>query len=306
MLACHRTISHPIRSGFVLLLTVVMLALLAAALSQLVFLSGSTAVITARRNADLDHRLAVDSAIALVGRQMTAEPRWLAQLQRDGVVRETFNVGPCTVRVTVRDDGGKFNVGAFTQPPDRRLLETKLRRLERVMRLPPMKIRLQPQIATDRKQPDAYRWYDQLFDRPQAHHIFALSDNTLTSSRPRWSDIVTVFGDGRLDLKRADNAVIGVMLGDLVPGIERQIPIPRARNASSAQDLLGDVLADVDERTRSALLRRVTWNTGRYAMGIRTAMQTPGVSESDVRRWYVVATLGQGDPEILYRGRIEW
>ena len=50
----------------------------------------------------------------------------------------------------------------------------------------------------------------------------------------------------------------------------------------------------------------MTWDAGRYALNIRTSIRTDDTRESDIRRWYVVATLGGSGPQIHYRGKIEW
>ena len=294
----------PGQPGFALLLTVLLLSLLAAVLAQFTLASGVTTIVAARRNGQLIHRLAVDSAIALANLELSRDGDWARQLDRQPVVASALDVGACHVELHVRDDGAKFDVAAFAQKQQKRLLETKLQSLERALHLPRLRIRLQPIDTPEASTYRRYVWFDQLFDAPYAHRIFTVTDTT--AHPPRWSDAVTLFGDGRLDLRRAESEVIDAMLGDLVPGLGRQLPPIAQRNARNARDLLTDVLADLDERTANTLLARVSWDVGRYALGLRTAIRTDDGRESDVRRWYVVATLGQTKPTVHYRGLIRW
>ncbi len=293
--------------AFVLLLTLLLIALLMAGLSQLVFVSGTTAVVDGRHNADLTHRLAVESAIALAHQELGNKDTWVAQLDRAPEVRHAFDLSACHVELRIRDDGAKLPIAAFADPTRKgpnRLLEDKLRQLERRLRLPRLRIRLQPRLASEREQIRAYVWFDQLFERPEGHRILAVTDTERQGAC--WSDALTLFGDGRLDLRRAKPEVIDVALGDLVPGAGRRVPPVSNRQADNAQDLLRNVLANTTERTRNELLRRVTWDAGRYALNIRTSIRTDDTRESDIRRWYVVATLGGSGPQIHYRGKIEW
>ena len=294
----------PAQPGFALLLTVLLLSLLAAVLARFTLASGVTTIVAARHNGQLIHRLAVDSAIALANRELSRDGNWARQLDRQSVVAFALDVGPCYVELRLRDDGAKFDVAAFAQERQQRSLETKLKTLERALRLPRLRARLQPIDSSASSSLRRYVWFDQLFDAPYAHRIFTVTDTA--RHPPRWSDAVTLFGDGRLDLRRAESEVIDTMLGDLVPGLGRQLPPVAQRNARNARGLLTDVLADLDERTAKALLARVTWDVGRYALGLRTAIRSRDGRESDVRRWYVVATLGQTEPIVHYRGLIRW
>lgn len=109
----------PGRPGFALLLTVLLLALLAAVLAQFTLASGVTTLVTARRNGELIHRLAVDSAITLANLELGRDADWARQLDRQRELETALDVGPCHIVLRVRDDGAKFDVAAFAQERQR-------------------------------------------------------------------------------------------------------------------------------------------------------------------------------------------
>ena len=205
------------------------------------------------------------------------------------------------VTCTLRDDGAKFNPLLFQEAYDRRKLERKLTLLASGRALPRAEVDLRPiLVPTPATAPGPlYRWFDQLLADAEVGAIFNWDDNVAHESRQRvWSDDVTFWGDGRIDLRRANVDVLEAMLEDIGPGLAKLLlaPAPADRSANALQA----ALVPIDAEIRQRVAARLTYDAMRYAITIDTA------AGGDHRRWYVVARIDSGEVDILHRSQLTW
>lgn len=297
--------ADPINSGsrraMALILTVLVITILLVTAAQLATLSSTRALVVERRTNSLQHQLAVDSTIELVANLLARDKVLPQKLDRDKQVEVPLQLGQCKICVTVQDDGAKFNVLPFTDERSAPLLRRKLQDLERQMRLPKAEIDPRPVLiskatgqAPDGRQllPASYLTFDQLFKGIPAPAVFRWDPPEHHSPKaPVWSDYVSLFGDGRLDLKRADPRLAELAVRDLQAGWSP---------SNSKATTLDETVGGLDATVRPAVAARLGYGLDRYALTIQTAVGT------DVRRWYVVATMKQGAAKVLHRQQITW
>lgn len=291
------------RRSFALLLSLLLIGLVMAITAELVTATSTASVVSARRARTLAHDLAVDGAMLVLADRLGDDENnpWIAALDANGVVtRIDFAIGEVVVTCAVRDDGARFNPLQFQDDPQRPRLERKLALLATKLSLPPARVELRP-IVTERARPAAvrYRSYDQLLDDLEPESIFRW-DERVDSERGKlaWSDVVTLWGDGRIDLWRANEPVLEAVLEDIRPGLGRAMLA--TRSVKPSQDLLAAALTRVDAEIRQEVAARVTYDARRYALRIDTTIH------ADRRRWFIVATIHEGRVKVLHRSQLTW
>lgn len=282
---------HTIRPAFALLLTLLTTVLLASIVSQLVVTTATESVRAARLAHTLAHELAADSTVRVTAAALRQDASIPVSLDRDGIFEMRFEVGIVATRVRIADDAAKLDVRALT---NERHLVRKLNSLARRAGLPQAQVRLRP-IGADRN--DEYRpyiWFDQLLEVDEPDVLFATDGD---DCRRVWSDLLTCFGDDRVNVRRAPRAVLEVLFEDIDPSLIDRIV--RARGREGSVDL-GTLLEDVNQDTRSRIGALATWNSDHYALTIRTTIN------ADSRRWYVVATIADDQVHVHHGGPIRW
>ncbi len=281
------------RRSIALILTLLLVTLLATTTAQLATATSVESIVVARQHNGLQHTLAVDSAMRLIERLVVDDASISRDLDAVGSHALDLAVGTCDVRVRVTDDGAKFDVNAFADDGSERQLKRKLRRLARSVRMPMPELDIRPVVdeeALDRRIP----WFDQLFDHVQPTEVFRWDD---TSVDAVWSDVISCFGSGRVDLRRASLPVLSAMLDDLDRGLARRLLQDRNRNSDSKTST---VLADLAPGIQSEVQSRIGYDLQRYALSITTSIG------GDTRRWYVVATINESGTDIHHRGQLQW
>lgn len=289
----------PSRRGVVLLLTLLLLAILAAAAAELALLSSIDATTSFREGNDLQHRLAVDSVLEWMAAESAEDDRLNRELDRTGSVQRSWQLGDCHILCRIADDGAKLDVRAL---PDERTLSRRLRACMTQVDLPRCRIRPRPAEDASGNEAD-YLWFDQLFDELPAAALFGAGTVTAGppgAEGPVWSDVVTVFGQGRIDLRRTPAEVLEIALGDIDRGLGRKLCAARDRLSGSESSPLAAALATLDGSVRQQAAARLAYDLHRYALTIETAIG------ADRRRWFVVATIVEGKHSVHYRGAIRW
>lgn len=292
------------RGGFALLMSMLLITLLLAVTAELVSVTSVEAISSARRNRTCAHELAVDSALLVLAEQLSAENTQgsplIRQLDQAGVACMSFPIGPVAVRCTLRDDAAKLSPLPFQRPDQQQKLTRKLTTLAGRRALPPVKVALKP-VVRDSSSPagPVYHWYDQVLSDVQPGAVFRWNEGAdIKGQMPVWSDVLTFWGDGRIDLRRVDADVLEATLEDIRPGLGRLMLA--ARPADRSLSFLQSALARVHAEIRQQVAARVTYNTRRYAIRMDTAV------DADLRRWYVVATIAGGELSVLHRSQVTW
>jgi hypothetical protein len=296
--------STPRERGFALVATLLLLTLLIAVAAQLATTASVESVTSARRHRTLIHELAVDSALLLLRERLTTAndetQQWVRDLDRFGFAVTDFAVGPATVRCVLRDDGAKLNPILFQRADEQNVLTRKLTQLANGRALPGARVALKPLIVDSPSQGGArYRWYDQLLAGVEPGTFFRWSENpTEHDASPVWSDVVTFWGDGRLDLRRVNTDVLEAALEDIQPGLAKVLlnAGPTDRSVNYLQTALIDVPAEI----RTAVANRITFDARRYAVRMETAV------EADRRQWYVVLQVDADRCKVLHRSQLTW
>lgn len=307
MIANRHEIQHDARSqrpAFALVTTMLLITLLIAVSAQLVTVTSMGAVNNSRRRHSLSHELAVDSALLLLADELAAADGDMSGLIRDlnhsGEVLRTFIIGIVKVQCTIRDDGAKFNPRLFERPDQQRRLARKLTLLANTKRLPPARVGLRPTVTSNTSESGSlYRWFDQILTNIEPGMLFPWNKGDADSDPGLvWSNAVTFWGDGRVDLRRVDMDTLEVVLEDIQPGLGRRML--SARPADRSVDFRQSALSRIPAELRQKVAARVTYNGGRYAIQIDTMIH------ADRRRWYVVAQFNGGDFSVLHRSRLTW
>lgn len=280
--------------GYALLWALLLVVLLASTTTQLVTSSAVEAVRASRQANTLAHELAVDSLLALLAVRISQDDRISRDLDRWGFSTVELNLSACHVSCRVTDDGAKLDVSAFADGPHHRDLQRKLVSLARRFGLETAGIALRP--VTDEVDPDKrrYLWFDQLFADDARHELFRPDGQ---QEQVVWSDLITCFGSGLVDIRRARTGVLAVLFDDLDRALPRRIAALRRK---PGPDVIQRILQQVDPDRRDAARARIGWDLHRYALEIDTVIR------GDRRRWYVVATLNNDTAEVHYRGQIRW
>jgi len=295
---------RPCRGGFALLSSVLLLALLLSVAMQLAVSTSVEAVVAGRSHRGLKHDLAVDSTLAaltdLLGDDSDRTKTLIERLDQEGVVNVAFEIGDTHADCRITDDGARFDPAIFQDPQDARKLTRALDTLLTRAQLAEVRFDLKPLVDKDEEeQPTRYCWYDQLFSDVDPGSIFRLEPaNQSLDPRPVWSDSVTFWASGRVDVRRASLPVLQAALSDLRPGLARQMLARRPRNR--AVDFTQSVLTAVEAEHRDLVAQRITYNARRYTIELTTRI------EHDARRWYVVASITEDDTVVHHRSRITW
>lgn len=280
------------RRGFALIPVLFLITLLAAAAVQLVTVTGREALRQARRADTLRHELAVDSALRVAAQVLReAEGPALRAMDRDGVYPLEFDLGDVHIACRVTNDGAKLDVGAFAD--DQRGLKRALQTLARGAGMDDDAIAPTPIDIGQGNAARPYVWFDQLLDNPGPGTIFRWGEDTSLV----WSDVVTCFGSGRVDVRRAPRMVLEAALNDIdrtmagkLVAVRRKSPGADPRSALASYD------GDLRRRTET----RLDYDMHRYALTMDTAIG------ADKRRWYVVATITEDAIDVHHRGPITW
>lgn len=291
------------KRGFTLLATVLLITLLIATVSELATLTATDALVASRRSRTLTHRLAVDSAMRYLADLLSNETNLDGineEMARLGESYRSFAVGDAIVECRLRDDSARFNPRFFQKDSDQTLLSRKLNLLLTDHGLGG-RVTLQPlaKKQDSEKTETRYVWYDQLLSCVQPGDFFLWDVPTGgPSNKVVWSDVVTLWGDGRVNTSRASEAVLHAALDDIRPDLARLIV--KARRKNSTDDPALSALRDVPAELRGRVHERVTVDAVRFAIRLDTRVG------HDHRRWYVVAEIKTGDMEVLHRSQLTW
>ncbi len=284
--------------------TLLLLTLLIAVAAQLATVASVESVSSARRHRTLIHELAVDSAVLLLRERLTTandeRQKWIRELDQLGFAVTNFAVGPATVQCVLRDDGVKFNPILFQREDQQNVLTRKLTQLANDRALPGARVALQPLIVDSASPGGArYRWYDQLLAGVEPGAFFRWPENpTEHNSSPVWSDVVTFWGDGRVDVRRVDADVLEAALEDIRPGLAKVLL--NARPTDRSANFLQTALIGVPAEIRAAVANRITFDARRHAVRMETAV------EADRRQWYVVLQVDADRCNVLHRSQLTW
>jgi hypothetical protein len=277
-----------------LLWTLLLVVLLASTTSQLVTNAAVEAVRASRQANTLAHELAVDSLLAILPHKLSQNERIGRDLDRSGSSAVNLNLGDCRVSCRVTDDGAKLDVGAFADESLDRALHRKLVSLTRRFDLQTASIALRPVVDEVDPGKRAYLWFDQLFANDARHELFRLRAE---QEQVVWSDLITCFGSGTVDIRRARIGVLAVLFDDVDRALPRRIAALRSKREPN---VIQRVLQQVDPDRRDAARARISWDLERYALEIDTAIR------GDCRRWYVVASIDEDKAKVHYRGQVRW
>jgi hypothetical protein len=272
-------------------LTLLLVALLAATVSQLVMVTSVDALAVRRESNTLAHELAVDSILRIAAERLRTDSGVHRTLDHYGQIDLALTLGECQARCRLTDDGAKFDPATLAR--DARTLRRSLSELGRALDLPECRPHLQP-LSADRNAAPRYAWFDQLFDAAEPDAFFHWSDDD--DAQMVWSDAVTCWGSGKLDVRRARPEVLSAVLQDIDRSLARRIVALRQDGSNP----LPRLLADLDVETRAAIEARLGYDLARYSFQIQTAIG------GDVRRWYLVATISDPAVPVHYRGQVQW
>jgi hypothetical protein len=289
--------------AFALMMTVLLITMLVAVVAQLAATTASQSVIDGRRHRGLDHRLAMESALLLLAGRLDESTgdrnELILELDRAGRAAAEFEIGAVRVSATIQDDAAKFNPYRFQRSEQDVLLERKLGHIQAMGGLPATSVKLRPlPVERGNDAAHAYRWFDQLLDDVQPGAVFDWGEESGEPQRRCWSDAVTLWGDGRVALRRVRREVLEAALEDIRPGLAGKLL--RHRLSDRAINFLSEALAEVDAEVRDRVAQRVTFDAHRFAIVVETAI------EGDRRGWYVVAEIADGDVAVLHRSRMTW
>jgi hypothetical protein len=279
-------------------MTLLALLVLVVVTARLATLTGFEAVHASRRACTLQHELAVDSAIRVSAAMLAEGTATYDAFAESGVMPVEFSLDECAVRCRIVNDAAKFNISAFDDEGEQRRLVRKLRALQRRLRLPDVTVKLRPTTPAT-LYPDevpAYCGFDQLFGENAAGACFRWDWVDGTPASLVWSDVVTLYGDGRVDVRHARPEVLKVLLED----IDRSAANAFAR-ARRKPDAFAKAMDAVVPAVRDRLQQRLTTKQNRYALTIETRVH------GDRRLWYVVASMTQGTVRTVhFRGQLRW
>jgi hypothetical protein len=303
----HKTDTHqrPWRRGVALLTVLLLLTLLIAVVGEMVSVSGTEAILATRQANDLSHELALASAIDLVSGLLQTDLNARSRVNRGEAVPLNVPLPGCSVQALIRSDGAKFDVAAFAEAKQATLLADKIRSVGRRKGIAAVAVTLRPiQQTLPGSRP--YLWFDQLLEQPDPLAIFHWPGDPRPGDR--WSDWITVFGSGQVDLQASDEPVLTAMLDDIQEGLGRQILENRPQDPANANDGVETALQGIEQQAvRDAARARLAWGLNRYSLQAVTAIGT------DVRVSYVVLTIpdaqakdNKTQPRVLLRRQIRW
>ncbi|MCC7291866.1 MAG: hypothetical protein IT449_07385 [Phycisphaerales bacterium] len=275
------------RRGVALLMTLLVVVLLIAVVSRLTTATATQALIESRRRQTLQHELALDSLLLVMREWFNPEAveSVVRELDRQAFADRELDLGSVGLRVRICDDAAKLNPNVFSEV---HALKRKLTLLAARLGLDPSVIDPVP-LKTGRQ---PYRTFGQVLSGKTP--VFTPPDAVTSLA---WSDVLTLWGDGRIAVRRVDDMVLDVVLDDLKPGLGRELL--KHRPADRRKDFLEAALAEVDSDLRDKVRQRVVFDAQRYALDIETAIG------GDQRRWYLVVH-GGDDLTVLHRRAQTW
>lgn len=304
-------VHHHRRRAIALLMTLLLVVLLVAAVSRTATTAAVASIRAAHCANNLQHRLAVDGVLRVAAAQVLSNDDDRQAIEHGATQNIRLVLANCVTTCTIMSDASKLSVRAFERREDRILLARKLTSLQQRLSLANAEVRLQPTLERAsgrgagqvRMRGERYLWFDQLFENTAPEAYFVPATFQAMESGPRapdcWSEAVTLWGDGRVDVLSANHAVLRVLLDDVDPTAADAVL--NARNDPRKPDPLAVVLNDCDENTRRELQRRLGRGIARYALYIQTTIET------DQRHWYVVTDLSDASGGVVYyRGQVQW
>ncbi|MBI4716621.1 MAG: hypothetical protein HY763_02360 [Planctomycetes bacterium] len=186
--------------SFALVLSLLLLAILAATGAALAALGGSEAIRAGRASRDLDHRLAAESVLEVLPELLQrAKSNPAAPEASSATITIRVRVGACDVVGDVQSEAGKMRVTALAADE----MTARLRTLAVRHGLPPEDILPRPitRGAGTEGWPSVV-WFDQLVRPRRFEELFRMlpgDDRRAGLATPTtvWSDLVTFWGDGR-------------------------------------------------------------------------------------------------------------
>lgn len=292
------------RRGFALVTTLLLITLLIAVSAQLATQSCVESASAARRHRTLLHELALDSAVLRIGERLAVpDPEalgWIRALDQAGSASIDWKAGDVGVCCTLGDDAAKFNPVLFQRPDQASLLTRKLNLLAERKSLNGASVSLRPLLGAPNsgRGENLYRWFDQLLTEVEPDALFRWSKMGSDASTPVWSDLVTCWGDGRVDLQRVDVDVLEAVLEDIRPGLARTML--KARPSDRSVNFLQTAMIDVPAEVRPTVMNRIGFDVRRYSLRVQTAV------EADRREWYVVLQMDGRTSRVLHRSQLTW
>lgn len=292
------------RRGFALVATLLLLTLLIAVSAQLATQSCVESAAAARRHRTLLHELAVESAVLRIGERLAVpDPEaleWIRRLDQTGSASINWKTADVEVHCVLGDDAAKFNPVLFQRPDQNAMLTRKLNTLAQRKGLTAASVSLQPLSGTPNSVRGAplYRWFDQLLIDAEPNAFFRWTTYEADRSTPVWSDLVTFWGDGRADLRRANADVLEAVLEDIQPGLARALL--KSRPAERSANFLPTALIDVPAELRATVMNRIGFDLRRYCLRLQT-----GVT-ADRREWYFVQQMDGRTSRELHRSQLTW
>ena len=289
------------RRGVALIMTLLLVVLLVTSTARLATTTSIEAIHSNRQACTLQHELAVDSTLQMVATYLENDELLLQTFDRTGVAHLDFEVGNCVVHCEIRNDAAKLNVSAFAAKGQEHLLRQKLNRLKHRLPLPAVTVKLRPVENNNpkAKAPQFY-WFDQLFkDSPLGAYFDHADSKSEDKAAIRcWSDVVTFFGNSKVDIRHVEPEVLRVVLEDLDRSAATAI---LNRKLDKDQRSLEELLLDRDSEAISKIAGRICSQSNRYALTITTAIG------GDRRQWYVVTEISKGEIATThYREQIQW
>ncbi len=296
------------RQGFALVATMFLIVLMIAITAQLATATSIESLVTTRRRSTLAHQLAVDSAMLLIADQLNSKSqsalRIMTDLDLTGASRLEIDVGQVAIACDIRDDGAKLNPALWPRDDQKDKLIRKLEGLALSRNLAGTTVRPRPTRPPRLTTPNAgnqgsrYIWFDQLFqDLPAGMLVGWQDDMDNGDDESVWSDVLTLWGSGRVDIRRTTHDILEAALEDIRPGLGSALLAQRS--ADRSVNFLQGALATLDGDVRQKVAQRVAFDLRRYAITIETGIG------GDRRRWYVVAQGGE-DLHVLHRSQIRW
>ena len=223
----------------------------------------------------------------------------LMDRDRDGVydtpaatARRTVTLGAMTFHLIFSDEQAKANVNLIAAQQGKQALRHSLRTLQADQRRL-LRVRLKPAAAKARAfgpAPPIYTSFDQLFEFEHPSELVGI--DTL---RPPASARITCWGDGRVNFKRAERAVLRQSLAGLLDETSLDTLIRLRRESPDC------TLAEAIKHL--ALPRKKAREVRRYLTDRSRSHGLWVIAEGPTRKWY---RLYVAAPNASYLGRQQW
>ena len=260
------------RRGLVLLLVLVSLTLAAGLIGPLTTLTGTRAICSVQHAATLQHRLAVDSAVAALPALLAHDPQLRRNLDRDNMARFEFSLGDMQVVVLVQDDSAKLPVELLTRV-------SRDQAYQALNHFRPLVICSANILPEPNTSVQVTGCLDDLFEEPTDAALYGTPD-----SGTAWSHYITPIGQ-TVNLRRAPPAVLTAVCSDLPPQVGRLLAQARTEHVGrNVRTLLADM--DITTPQRRELSARLTANTQRYSLLVSSTL------EGYTRQRYLICDTG--------------